>query len=93
MKTINDLLDLSMKKILENYVVIENLECGYYYGIVPIELLDKLFNEYDVENEYPEAFDVQNIIPDAILVDYDEKIIDYEKLEKIMKNLGISKKV
>ena len=89
---INDILDLSLRQILEDYVIINNLECGYYYGIAPSELVERLFNEYNVEKDYPEAFNVENVVNDEILVSYDEDIISYEKMEKIMANLGISKK-
>ena len=35
---IEDLLDLTLREILEKYGAVRNLECGYFYGIVPIFL-------------------------------------------------------
>ena len=91
-KTLTDLMDMTLKEILENYVTIHNLECCFYYGIAPAELIAKLFDEYNIEKEYPEAFDVENLIPNDLLDMPDKPIMDYTKLERIMCNLGINKK-
>lgn len=92
MKKIEDLLDLTLREILENYVAINNLECGFYYGIADNDLIEEIYQEYNIEDEYPEAFDVENLINDELIVSYQEPLLTKPKLEKIMKNLGISKK-
>ena len=89
---IEDLLDLTLREILEKYVAIRNLECCYFYGVAPVELIEKLFKEYNINEDYPEAFNVENIVDDELIVSYDEELLTYEKLERIMCNLGISKK-
>ena len=91
MEKIEDLLDLSLREVLEKFVAIQSLECCYYYGIAPVELIEKLFENYNID-EYAEAFNVQNLIDDELLVSYSDPILTYEKLERIMENLGISKK-
>lgn len=92
MVTVNDLLDLTFREVLENYCTIYNAECGYYYGIAKIDDVDDLFNEYDIE-EYSEAFGVESIISDEMVVDFNEEIISMDKMQRIMNNLGINKKI
>lgn len=91
-KTVNDLMDLTLREVLEHYVVLHNLECGFYYGLAEANIVEKIFKEYNVDEDYPEAFNVESVIQDEVLVDYGEDLVSYNKLERIMKNLGISKK-
>lgn len=93
MTTINDVFSKkTVNEVLENYVLVHNLECGYYYGLVKNEDVEKLFENYNINEDYPEAFNVEDIIHHEIVVNTDEPIMDYKKLERIMNNLGISKK-
>ena len=89
---INDLLDLTLREILEKYCIVQNLECGYIYGVFKQDDVERIYEEYNVEEEYPEAFGVDNMISDEILVSYDEDIRDYATLIRIMENLGVNKK-
>ena len=50
-----------------------------------------MFDEYDVES-YSEAMVVNNLISDELIINDDEDLIDYDKISRIMKNLGIVKK-
>ena len=88
---INDLMDLTLREILENYVAVFNPECCYYYGIFRVEDIDRIFKEFNINKDYPEAFQVESLISDELIVDYDSEIRDYNVLLKIMENLGISK--
>lgn len=90
--TINDLLDLTLREVLENYVLLHNLECDYFYGLAKTKDVERLFKNYNINDDYPEAFSVCTIIQDDVVVDYDDEIITYEKMTKIMDNLGITKK-
>ena len=49
-------MDLTLREVLENYVVLHNLECGYYYGLAKADDVEKLFKKYNIEEDYPEAF-------------------------------------
>lgn len=89
---INDLMDLTLREILENYVVVQNLECGYYYGIFKQEDVDQIYEEYNIDKDYPEAFSPEGLVSDEIIVDYDAPVRDYDTLVRIMENLGVSKK-
>lgn len=87
-----ELLDYTLREILEEYCCINNLECGFYYGIARLDDIDQLYEEYNIEEDYNEAFQVESLISDDLVVDWSEDIIDYNRLLNIMKQLGISKK-
>lgn len=87
-----ELLDLSLREVLENYCIVHNLECGGYYGIFKNEDIEKIFKNYNIEEDYPEAFNVENLVNDEVVVTYQEPVKDYDYLIKVMDNLGISKK-
>lgn len=89
---IEDLMDMTLREVLDSYGAIYNPECGYYYGIASFEDIDELYHEYDIDEVYPEAFEVENLIRDEIIVAFDEELISFNRLEKIMKNLDIPKK-
>ena len=92
MEKIDDILDLPLRTILESYSAVQNLECGGYYGVCSDDLLTELFQKYNIDEEYPEAFSVENLVYDELLVSYDEELLDGDKLVMIRDNLGISKK-
>lgn len=89
---IEDLYDLTLGEILDEYCVLFNEECGYIYGITRFDLVERMFEEFDVES-YSEAMVVNNLISDELIINSNEDIIDYDKICSIMKNLGIFKKV
>ena len=91
MVKINDLLDMSLREVLEKYCMVDNLECGYVYGVAEYDLVEDLYNEYDIES-YAEAFSVDGLISDEVIVSYDDEVLGRDKLERILKNLGIQKK-
>lgn len=86
-----ELLDKPLKELLDGYALLYNLECGYYYGICDLDTIDMMFQEYNVE-EYSDAMYVDSLIPESVLQNIDDETVSYEKIEKIMNNLGISKR-
>lgn len=88
---IEEILDLPLREILENYCTVCNLECGYYYGVFKIEDIDEIFEHYNV-NEYEEAFQVEDLIHCDVIGTYQDEVRDYNTLVRIMENLGVSKK-
>lgn len=89
---VDDILDLTLREVLDTYCAIYNPECGYYYGIACFDDIDVLYDEYNINEVYPEAFEVENLISDEVLVSFDEEIISPKRLRKIMSNLDIPKK-
>lgn len=88
---IDELLKLNLDEILENYCLLYSPECGYYYGIAECNDVDKLYEEYNID-EYSEAFEPDTIIPGHIMGEINDKLLTYDLLENIMNNLDITKK-
>ena len=89
---ISELLDMTLREVLDNYSAVMSLECCYYYGIFKDRDIEKVYEKYNIDEEYPEAFAPEPLISDEVLYDCSDDVGDYEKLERIMCNLGISKK-
>lgn len=87
---VEDLLDLSVRDLLDKYCILYNPECGYFYGVTTWDNAYKMYNEYNIEEEYPESMCTENMINDEIW--FDDELIDMKKIDRIMDNLGINKK-
>lgn len=88
-----ELLNLTLGELLERYVQIFNAECGYLYGIAELDDVNQLYSEYNIDEDYPEAFMPEVLIHHELnIYSEDAEVMPYEKLENIMENLGISKK-
>lgn len=93
MTKLTNLLNLKLGEVLEQYVQIYNAECGYLYGIADLDDIDRLYSEYNIDEDYPEAFMPEDLIHHELnIYSEDMEVMSYEKLETIMKNLGITKK-
>ena len=93
MTKLTELLNMRLSEVLEKYVQIYNAECGYLYGIADLDDVDRLYSEYNIDKEYPEAFMPEDLIHHELdICSEDAEVMSYEKLEVIMKNLGITKK-
>ena len=89
---LNELLDKTLREVLDEYCAIYSPECDYWYGVTSYDDIDELYEHYNIEEEYSEAFVPTSIIDDELIISFDEELMDYNKLEHIMNNLGISKK-
>lgn len=87
---VNDLLDMTVREVLDEYCVLFSPECCYTYGVTSWDNANQMYDEYNIEEEYPESMCPENLISDEVW-DTDE-IIDMEKINRIMDNLGISRK-
>ena len=87
----DDLMDMKLKDILENYCVLWNYECAYPYGVCSQELVERMYDEYDVQS-YWEAMTTEPVINFQVLEISDKDLIDWEKIGIIMDNLGIMRK-
>ena len=93
MTKLTELLNMKLMDILEKYVQIYNAECGYLYGIADLDDVDRLYSEYNIDKEYPEAFMPEDLIHHELdIYSEDGEVMPYAKLETIMKNLGVAKK-
>ena len=82
---------MPLKEVLDRYYAVMSPECGYYYGIFKWEDIEEIYHKYNIDEEYPEGFCPETLIT-AELLDCEEPVGDYAKLERIMDNLGINKK-
>lgn len=89
---LEDYLDMTLREILDTYCVVYNLECDYCYGVSKFDTVDELYNNYNIDEEYPEAFYPEYLINNEILDYLEEDLLDYQKLTRIMDNLGITQK-
>lgn len=83
-----DLFEMKLGDVLEKYFVLYNLECGYAYGICDSETVDKMYENYRVE-DYEVAMSPEPLIPLEVLDELQEEFIDDDKVKRIMDNLGI----
>ncbi|MBP5423017.1 MAG: hypothetical protein J6Y78_11305 [Paludibacteraceae bacterium] len=90
-ETFDDLLEMKFGEVLEKYSVLWNYECAYPYGICSNELVEKMYEEYDVQS-YWEAMTTETIINSDLLYDASGELITWEKIVRIMDNLGILRK-
>ena len=88
---IEDLLDMTVSDLLDNYVLLYSPECDYSYGIADADDVESTFKEYDLEDQASMA--VEPIIDFDIIGDSDDEILTTEKIHEIMKNIGIEKKI
>ena len=93
MTKLTELLNMKLGEVLEKYAQIYNAECSYLYGIADLDDVDRLYSEYNIDKDYPEAFMPEDLIHHELnIYSEDAEVMSYEKLETIMKNLGITKK-
>ena len=93
MTKLTELMDMKLGEVLEKYVQIYNAECCYLYSIADLDDVDRLYSEYNIDKEYPEAFMPEDLIHHELnIYSEDAEVMSYENLETIMKNLGITKK-
>lgn len=90
-ETMKDLLDMKFGEVLEKYSVLWNYECAYPYGICSNELIEKMYEEFDVQS-YWEAMTTEPLIHFELLYDTSDELITWEKIVRIMDNLGILRK-
>ena len=86
-----DLLDVTLGEILEEYSIAYNNECGFLYGVIPNDIIRIVNETYNLE-EYDEAFVIEPFIDIELLTDMENEVLDMDRIGKIMKNLGITTK-
>lgn len=87
---ISDLLEMKLKDILDEYCVVFSPECDYTYGISTWEDAERMYEEYDLEDEY--CYSADTLVPCLNEFYLTDEILDEERLDKILDMLGIEKK-
>lgn len=85
-----DLMDLTVRELLEGYCMVYSPECGYNYGIISWDNAEKVAEEYDLEDQYSWAVD--SLINDELEIE-DKPPLDWDIIKWILEdNLGFKKK-
>ena len=81
-------LQQPLENILEEYYILYNGECDYYYGIIHLDEIMFLKENYDIEDHFDELI-IDPLIPYEVFPDLETETISEEKIRTITKNLGI----
>jgi len=87
---IDDLLEMTVAEVLENFCVVYSPECDYNYGIAKWYDVNQIWEEFDLEEQY--CFDGDYLIPIDYGFDSGEDVLELKDLKQIMARLGIAKK-
>lgn len=84
---IDELFDMKVKDLLEEFCLVYSPECGCNYGITKWEDAEKIYEKFDLKDEY--CFNADPLIPIDYGFDSGEEVLTLETLEEIMDKLGI----
>ena len=87
---VDDLYDITVGELLDEFCVVYSPECGYYYGITRWDDAKLMWDEYKLKDEY--CFVPDSLIPLDYGFDGGEPILEEKDLRRILNYLGIEKK-
>lgn len=87
---IDDLMEMKVKDVLDEYCLLYSPECDYNYGIGKWDDVAQIYEEFDLEDQY--CFDGDYLIPVDYGFDSGEIVLDLQDLKQIMAKLGIAKR-
>lgn len=87
---IDDLFEMKVGDLLEEYCILYSPECDYNYGIGKWDDANQIYEEFDLEEQY--CFSGDSLIPLDYGFDGGEDVLDIEDMRIIMAKLGIAKK-
>lgn len=71
---IDDLMEMKVKDVLDEYCILYSPECDYNYGIGRWEDAYKIYEEFDLEEQY--CFEGDYLIPIDYGFDSGENVLD-----------------
>lgn len=87
---IDDLMEMKVKDVLDEFCILYSPECDYNYGIGRWDDANKIYEEFDLEEQY--CFSGDSLIPIDYGFDNGEKVLTLDDMRCIMAKLGIAKK-
>lgn len=87
---VKDLLDMTLREVLDEYCILYSPECDYVYGIGKWDDLAATEIEFDLEDEY--CFDGDYMMQYFWEIDFDGKVLELEDMIHILDTLGIKRK-
>lgn len=87
---IDDLMEMKVKDVLDEFCILYSPECDYNYGIGRWDDANKIYEEFDLEEQY--CFSGDSLIPIDYGFDNGEKVLTLDDMRCIMNKLGIIRK-
>ena len=87
---IDELMDMKVSDLLDEFCLVYSPECGYNYGITRWSDAEEIYEEYDLEDHY--CFSPDSLIPMDYGFDCGEEILELDDLKCLMDKLGVVKK-
>lgn len=87
---IDDLMEMKVKDVLDEFCVSYSPECDYNYGIGRWDDANKIYEEFDLEEQY--CFSGDSLIPIDYGFNNGEKVLTLDDMRCIMNKLGIIRK-
>lgn len=87
---IDDLMEMKVKDVLDEFCILYSPECDYNYGIGRWDDANKIYEEFDLEEQY--CFSGDSLIPIDYGFDNGEKVLTLDDMKCIMNKLGIIRK-
>ena len=79
---IDELMQMKVADLLEEFCVVYSPECGYNYGIARWDDANEIHEEFDLEDEY--CFSGDSLIPLDYGFDCGEDVLELKDLKCIM---------
>ena len=86
----DDLLDLSLREVLENFCLLYCPECDCVYGIIRYDDWCNLDQGYDLEDS--NILEMLPIVSKEVTDYASDKVLDWNDVEKVLHSLGVNKK-
>lgn len=87
---IDDLMDMKVSELLDEYCLLHSPECDYNYGIGKWDDAQVIWEEFDLFDMY--CFDSDYLIPLNYDFEPGIKVLGLDDLKQIMARLGVPKK-
>lgn len=87
-----DLEDMKFSDVIEQYFVLYSPECDYIYGVAHSDVLDEMYENYNITEDDSVSVNVDSLLSWKSLENYYDDFLEMDKIDEIMKILNIKKK-
>ena len=89
---LTEILDLTLREILNEYCILYSAECDYIYGVTTHDVIEEMNDKYDLCDEPSIAVDSlinMEVLGELEDAQNDKEILTMENIEAIIENLGL----
>ena len=86
----DDLLDLTLREIIEGFCLLYSPDCDCVYGVMRYDDWCNVDQAYDFEDS--NAIEVLPILSKEVTDYGSDEVLEWSDVEKVLKSLGINKK-